>query len=252
MDNSLNGGTNGQAPISATVNVNNFLTQEQLNLYANHDLVLIIDKSSSMLTPDCASGNFANVGTFIGALLGPAGGANLSRWNWCKAQTQQLAQLTSSVCKQGFTVIIFSSTFRVYHNVTLNQVPTIFREERPTGGTRLAQPLRAPIGDYFARRDKSGGKVKPLAIAIISDGNPNDEQNVRKAIFEATQYMKSPGEITITFFMIGGGNAGGNRFVSDLVNNQVQYGAKYPLVRAVPFSVLAKVGLARALADAMQ
>ncbi len=44
---------------------------------------------------------------------------------------------------------------------------------------------------------------KPLAIAIVSDGDPNDEDKVAEVIKEATWQMRSPDQISITFLQVG-------------------------------------------------
>jgi hypothetical protein len=86
-------------------------------------------------------------------------------------------------------------------------------------------------------------------IGVITDGCPNNRQAVREAIIEATQLMKRPDEITIIFFLIGGMDFMGERFVSELVNNLPNEGARFPIVREVSFGELQHIGLAKAIAQ---
>lgn len=230
------------------------LSQVQLQRLGNHDLILIIDHSGSMGTRDCppGSGVVATAANTLASLFFGGIPGYISRWDWCREQTSRLAQLTSSVIPKGFTVIPFGGRFNVFNNVTLPQVSTVFNNESPGGLTKLAGPLRSPINDYFKRRDFSGDHVKPLAIAIITDGDPTDRNGVTQTLIDATRQMRNPGEIKVTFFMIGTDNRDGENFVSGLERGLMAKGARFPIVKSVPFSVLQRVGLTRALADSLQ
>lgn len=249
----LGGGTNKTEPLkggTSGTTLKGGLTQAQLQKLANHDLVLIIDQSGSMHTPDCPISGAGRIGgTVMSMLLGSV--ACVSRWQWCKEQTLHLAEQTRYVSAKGLSVVLFSSNFRVFPHVTLDQIPTIFREAAPEGGTNLTDPLRTTINDYFARRQITRGNVKPLGIAIITDGRPNSEADVRQVIIQATQYMRDPQEISITIFLIGNSAFNGQSFVEDLERNLTRRGAKYSIVHGVSFWNLMKVGLPRALADAL-
>ncbi len=227
------------------------LTQAQLQKLANHDLVLIIDQSGSMHTPDCPISGMGRVGgTVMTMLLGQV--ACVSRWQWCREQTTHLAEQTRYVSAKGLSVVLFSSGFKVFPHVTLDQIPRIFAQAAPEGGTNLTDPLLTTINDYLQRREITRGNVKPLGIAIITDGRPNNEETVRQVIVEATRRMRNPTEISITIFLIGNSGYLGNAFVNDLQRNLGRYGAKYNIVHAVSFWDLMKVGLPRALADALE
>jgi len=240
----IKGGTN-------TSTLNGGLTQEQLDRLARHDLVLIIDQSSSMHTQDCPVPGLGRVGgTVMGMLLGSA--ASVSRWNWCRDQTQHLAEATQGGSTKNLSVVLFSGTYAIFPKVTMDQVPNIFRTASPHGGTNLTDPLRATIADYFKRKQYTRGNVKPLAIAIITDGLPNNEQTVCKALVEATYFMRDPREIKVTFFLIGNSAYNGQAFVNELERNLGHYGGRYNLVKSVSFWNLTKTGLARALADALE
>ena len=249
----LGGQTNKTEPLkggASGTTLKGGLTQAQLQKLANHDLVLIIDQSGSMHTPDCPISGAGRIGgTVMSMLLGSV--ACVSRWQWCKEQTLHLAEQTRYVSAKGLSVVLFSSNFRVFPHVTLDQIPTIFRQAAPEGGTNLTDPLRATINDYFARRTITHGNVKPLGIAIITDGRPNSEEDVRQVIVQATQFMRDPQEISITIFLIGNSAFNGQSFVEDLERNLTRRGAKYSIVHGVSFWNLMKVGLPRALADAL-
>lgn len=223
------------------------LTEVQIKKLANHDMVLLIDRSGSMLMADCP---IAGVGRTAGTLMNMLMGASMSRWDWCKAQTMRLAKETQYVCSRGFTVVLFSNGYQIFQNVSLNQIPQIFSRSDPSGGTNLHDPLNATLVDYFQRR-KVLKNVKPLAIAIITDGRPNSTDAVTAIIVNATKYMENPNEVSITFFLIGDKILNGQAFITDLEQNLMRYGAKYPIVRSVSFWNLEKIGLPRALADTL-
>lgn len=246
------------------------LTQIDLQKMAAHDVVLLIDRSSSMAAADCpnpkkgtkGSGSSGGLGPkmgLMGALLGMpilgmgmGPGMGTSRWMWCLHQTAELSQQTQQIYNRGITVVLFSTGFQILPNVTLDALPQIFNDNFPFGGTNLAPPLASQIGDYFRRREYAGGRVKPLLIGVITDGCPTNRVAVRQAIIQATQLMRYPQELTIVFFLIGGIDYVGEQFVQDLAINLCAQGARYPIVRAVSFGELQRIGLAKAIADNLQ
>lgn len=239
------------------------LTQVDLRKMANHEVVLLIDRSSSMTAMDCPNvggsthQSFApKMGGLMSALMGvpllSSMGMGTSRWEWCLHQTSDLSRQTQQIYSQGITVVLFSSGFVTLPNVTLDQLPRVFNDNFPFGGTNLGPALGSQIGEYFRRREYTGGNIKPLMIGIITDGCPNNRQAVRQAIIQATQLMRGPQEITIIFFLIGGMDYVGEAFVQDLTVNLVRQGARFPIVRAVSFGELQRLGLAKAIADNLQ
>lgn len=232
------------------------LTQVELNRLSQRDVVLIIDQSSSMLTHDCPGpgfgGSMGGGKSLLSGVMGiPLGGA-VSRWKWCTAQTAELSRQTAQIFDQGITVVMFSSGFEVFPQVTLKQVPELFARNRPMGGTNLAPALGSQIGAYFKRRAERRGNVKPIVIGIVTDGCPNNRQSVKQAIIEATHMMRNPQEITIVFFLIGGMDYQGERFVGGLESNLTRQGAAFPIVKGIRFDELRQIGLAKALAQSLQ
>lgn len=232
------------------------LTQIELKRLAQRDVVLIIDQSSSMMMHDCpgagSSGGAGIASAALGGLFGlPIGGA-VSRWQWCTEQTSELSRQTAEIFDRGITVVLFSSAYEVFQQVRMRQVASIFAQNHPMGGTNLAPALASQIGAYFKRRAETRGNVKPVVIGIVTDGCPNNRQAVKQAIIEATQMMRTPQEICIVFFLIGGMDPQGERFVANLESNLVSSGAAYPIVKGISFDQLKQVGLAKALALSLQ
>ena len=231
--------------------LNGGLNETQLQRLAAHDLVLIIDRSASMNTQDCPVSGLGRVGgTIMGMLLGSAG--MVSRWQWCRDQTMNLAEQTRFVSSKGLSVVLFSTNFEVHSRVSVNDIPDIFRQVAPHGTTNLTEPLRITINDFFRRQTETRGNVKPLAIAIITDGLPANEANVCKVLVDTTNQMRNPRDIKVTVFLIGNSALNGQAFVNEIERNLPKYGGKFNIVKSVSFWNLMKVGLSRALADALE
>src|SRR5262249_49867664 len=75
--------------------------QRQLKVLSDHNVYLIIDKSGSMATRDCAGG--------------------VSRWKWCADQTHNLTEAASSYgcLDDGITIVLFSDAYTVYRNASV-------------------------------------------------------------------------------------------------------------------------------------
>ncbi len=174
----LSTGTTGGAP-STLLNSN--LKRSQLksivDVLQNHDLGLIIDSSGSMHTPDCP---------------GPT-----SRWDWCCLQAGELAQAAADAAG-SIDASIFNTAYQTYRNISPTQIPLIFQQNRPAGGTEPAYALQEQMENYF-----KGPRSKPLTIVIITDGEPNRPANIAQVLHDESQKIRYQGEITITFLLIG-------------------------------------------------
>ncbi len=212
------------------------LTSNELSNLSHHDVILLIDKSSSMAETDCPSMLYRN---FM-----------VSRWNWCREQTMDLAQQTANIFPQGISVLLFSMTTRIFPHVDVRAIPQIFADNHPETFTNEAPAISAALDDYFQRRAAARGKVAPLLVAIITDGRPTSETAVRRVIVEATHNMRSPDEIKITFLLIGQDQKG-LEFIQEMDRGLVGEGAKFDIVTSRTFPELVRTGLVSALADCL-
>lgn len=249
---SLPGSSEGQ-PLKGQADADELkggLTQLELHRLAAHDIVLFIDKSFSMSTTDCplAGSSSTKLGSLSSLVLG-LGGMTASRWDWCVRQIEHMVRQTERALTNGFTVVLFDNRFSIFQHVTVPQLSNIYASNHPGGGTILGEPLACTFSDYFRRKKISHGNVKPLLIGVITDGCPHDPDAVRDEVISATRSVHDPNEITIIFFLIGGNDANGNRFVWKLCHELINRGARYQAVKSVPFDELERLGLARALAD---
>jgi von Willebrand factor type A domain len=211
-------------PATPVLNV----TQNDLQLLAHHDIVLMVDKSSSMKERDCPGG--------------------MSRWEWCQQQTMNLSRATSSLLPEGLSVVLFSTSSHVFTKVSVNDIPRIFTSYSPGGFTNEAGAVDRVFTDYFHRREGAHGKIKPLLIAVITDGLPTDPQGLRDVIIDATRNVK-PGDIKMTFLQVGS-DPKGIHFVKEMDQQLVGEGAAFDMVSSKSFpELLGSGGLTKALVD---
>jgi hypothetical protein len=232
------------------------ITALELKVLGQHDVALVVDRSSSMETPDCPAFNPGG-GLWQRALIGfvapgmmRMGGGMLTRWQFVQQQTMALARQTQQVLPQGLTLVLFSGHYKIFPHVDLQQVPAIFSMNRPGGTTETAKAVASQVDDYFMRRDSSGGRVRPLAIAVITDGMPTNPGALRKLLIQTTMRMRNPHEISITFLQIGTERRG-FELLEELDRGLVSEGARFDIVETKPFPQVVHEGLARALVDSI-
>jgi uncharacterized protein YegL len=211
------------------------LNDQELKQLSTHDIVIMQDRSSSMGEKDYF----------------PMATEKISKWRWCMSQSMDLTRQTLRLPKFGFTLVVFSSEYDVYQNVRLQQMPSIIANAR-NGlfiGTKLAAPMHDQLQQYFQRR--AAGRARPLIIAVITDGKPQDDHDLRDVIVQATQMMQNPNEIKIKFLQIGNDEEGEKK-LRKLDTRLVDHGARFDIVGVEPFQQLAAEGLPRALLRAIK
>jgi hypothetical protein len=212
------------------------LNASELAELGRHDIVLIVDKSESMRAVDCPS------------LTAP--GYLVSRWDWCGQQAYDLAQQAAPVLPDGLGVVIFSNFTRAFPHMGAQDIPTIFTANHPGGMTNEAAAVELVLQDYFSRRKQEHGKVRPLVVAVITDGLPTNPLALKRDLVEATRQMKGKEEISFTFLQVGT-DPEGVGFIRDLDQNLRRENAKYDIVTSKTFPELVHTGLAKALVDCL-
>lgn len=186
-------------------------TQVDVSQLGNYNIFALIDRSGSMGTDDMPNGK--------------------TRWQAAEEGTIALASKAIQYDKDGITVGIFGgNTIKIMDNVTSTEaIKKIFAENEPSAGTPTDQMLSKVFDMYFA--EKAAGKnPKPILIAVVTDGEPNDRNATMKVIADATQKMDTDGEIGISFLQIGN-DASATNFLQDLDDNLVsKKGAKFDIV----------------------
>jgi Mg-chelatase subunit ChlD len=204
------------------------LLAQNERLLDNHDLVILIDKSGSM-REDASPG--------------------VSKWEWCKNNTLNLLETAGKHFENKITIVPFDTRFQVFDNADLSKVASIYQEFSPMGGTRPDGALAFELDEYFAKRQKTRN-IKPLIVAVLTDGLPNDPDALRDVIFDATMRMQKPDEICITFLQIGE-SFSGSRILTALDDYLVDAGARYDIVDTTTFFALQKIGIKNALISAL-
>lgn len=177
---------------------------------ANYDIYALIDRSGSMGTTDMPNGK--------------------SRWKAAEEGTIALASKAIQYDADGITIGIFGgNTIKLTDNVKdTAAVQKIFAENEPSSGTPTDQVLKQVLDKYFAAK-KAGSNPKPILIAIITDGEPNDRPATKKVIIDATKEMEKDEEVAISFLQIGN-DASATSFLQDLDDNLQTEGAKFDIV----------------------
>jgi len=253
-----------QRPVEKEPAMMGGITQRDLQILGQHDVAVIVDRSLSMTTRDCPIVSASNGGwqAVLGGLLSSqmpgygfgrhgGGGGLMSRWDFVLSQTMALARQTAQIFPHGITLVLFSSNYKIFPNVDMSQIPQIFAQNHPGGSTNTAEALSTQIYDYFQRRQMANGHVKPLVIAIVTDGMPSNPASLRNLIIETTRNMSNPHEIRITFLQIGTERRGFEQ-LNELDNYLVSEGARFDIVETKPFPEVVRAGLARSLVDAVE
>ena len=228
------------------------LAEPEIQKLGTYDLALVIDKSASM-TYRLNQRNAPQKLPVVDGLDRPMPvaadpGDSITRWAWCKNQARNLADQIKKVLPSGLKISMFSNNYDAYANVDGEKVEALFNEVEPSGGTNLSRVLSHHLNEYFAHRDANDANAKPLLLAMITDGAPEDGMKTKEAIIRATKNMKRSDEILIAILQVGNDRRA-PKFLADLDEGLVNQSAKYDIVEVKSFAEIKKQGLARTLAN---
>lgn len=194
----------------------------------NRDYTLIIDRSGSMSAP-CAP--------------------HASRWKAAEESTIAVARKISEFDPDGITVYSFSSHHKRFDNVTPDKVKDVFRDE-PNGSTNLAGVLNHAFENYFSR--KKAGKAQPNgeSFFVVTDGCPDDESEVARAIVSATKKLDKAQEMSVTFIQVGDDHAAA-KYLKRLDDDLEGEGAKYDIVDAISVEDMGSKSLTDVITEAV-
>lgn len=199
-------------------------------MLSQRDYTLVLDKSGSMALRDAPSGR--------------------SRWSTARESTLALASKCEELDPDGLTLYLFAGKFRRYDNVTAARVDQVFVENEPGGGTNLAAVLEHAFDDYFAR--KKAGQTKPSGetIVVVTDGQPDDELAVMRAIVGASRRVVHGEELAVSLVQVGN-DPGATRFLKALDDELVGAGAAFDLCDTVALDEVEELGLTEVLLRAI-
>lgn len=190
-----------------------------------YDIALMIDASGSMQGPLAQSGE--------------------SKWQWCNEEIYAFAKEAQTLGRGGFDFCIFENTHQMKQNCNADQAREIMTNTRPGGGTDLSTPLQEIISDRLG-----SPRTRPLLIAIVTDGLPNQGVPVEQVIIDTAKRIKSAREIKILFLQIGGDSAG-KVLAHYLDDDLTGEGAPFDIVSSIESDDLVDLGLRRGLIAAM-
>jgi len=201
---------------------------------APYDIVILVDRSGSM-----------NGGLGIGP-------QDITRWTWCRQALAGFAQFCQDRLPEGarqLTIIPFNSGFEEFKTNTPQALEHVFDSFVPEGGTNIYAPLNHVFRQHFSQ---SPASRHPLLIVVMTDGLPNEGDNVQDLIISASKMIKDPSELVITFMEVGK-TAESEELVDLLDHRLVRQGASLDLVTSNKFERLVydQSGLKKALLNAI-
>lgn len=221
-------------------------------LLANYDCALLLDCSGSMDGPvgfETVVASADRTPPGIPSIKTGTFSRSPSRWDWCKQQIGSFTRSAEKYFKNGITLVPFNHVFAVCEKARWDQLSSIYEKLAPAGGTELEEPLQYVIDDYFTRKARAKGKIKPLAIAVVSDGEASGEL-IRQVIVDATTRMTHPRELMITFLQVDDSSSGSS-IIRALDDDLIDAGASYDIVDARTFDELNDYGLLKMIVAAL-
>lgn len=192
----------------------------EVKLLNERNLILIVDKSGSMGTKDPECEGF-------------------SRFDWCKRAVSGLAQ-TPGLSDQKLTLIFFNDDLDVLKRCDAAVVERMFSIISPDGRTNLGLALNRAFTEARAFPDR------PSVIAVLHDGVVNQSKELESILVQASETVSDPKKLSIVFLQVGQDKKGGD-LLNHLDTGLQSAGAKFDIVRTIPFSTLRELGLKEAL-----
>lgn len=172
-------------------------------LLTEYDFIMVIDKSGSMGEEDMPGGK--------------------SRYDYMQETAVAFARDLNKIDSDGLGVVLFSGTSIIKKDgVGPDQIKQIFAENRPSGGTPLAEALTAAL-------ELAGKSDKKDFIIIFTDGVPDDRAAAAKVIIDASHKQDTDDALTILFVQVGK-DAAATKYLQDLDDNLKD--AKFDIVDA--------------------
>ncbi len=222
--------TNDTKPVTMAVETPTLDETKLVKAIGPYDIVILVDRSGSM-----------NGGLGIGP-------QDITRWTWCRQALAGFAQFCQDRLPQGarqLTIIPFNSGFEEFKTNTPQALEQVFDSFVPEGGTNIYAPLNHVLRQHFTNVP---GHRHPLLIVVMTDGLPNEGDNVQDLIISASKTVADPSELVITFMEVGK-TAESDALVDLLDHKLVPQGAPVDLVTSNKFEHLVydQAGLKRAL-----
>jgi Mg-chelatase subunit ChlD len=210
--------------------------EQKRSLFRNTDVVLLVDRSASMLTPDCPGLK--------------------TRWEVCKDAAVTLATDATKYGNGSLTVVLFDAGHETFRNVTAEMAKHLFETEDLGMGTDIADALRSELDPFMVDHGALADKRR-MVVAVLTDGAPPAPQlkeltegQTRTVIEQASQRIHDPGALRISFFRIGS-DPDGDDFFRSLPGKLRLEGVNSAMVRCSELGNDAGHGLMEALINSV-
>lgn len=198
----------------------------QWNFLKGYDIAILIDRSGSMGDP--------------------APNSSQTKWEAMRKVLADFAKEAETFAGKKFKVVTFNDGMQVTDNVTPGTLYKVFSGLSPQGATDLISPLNAVFNDHFVRAPQN-----KLLITVLTDGEPENFQDVGRTIIAASNKINENADLQITFLGIGENDVG-EGVLSYFDDGLLSDGAKFDVVDQVDFQDLSELGLAGAIMESMK
>lgn len=198
----------------------------QWNYLKGYDIAILIDRSGSM--GDSAPNS------------------SQTKWDAMRKVLADFANEAQAFAGKKFKVVTFNDGMQVTDSVGPSTLYKVFSGLNPEGATDLISPLNAVFNDHFSRAPQN-----KLLIAVLTDGEPENFQDVGRAIIAATNKIKENADLQITFMGIGENDVG-EGVLSYFDDGLLSEGARFDVVDQIDFQDLNELGLAGAIMESFK
>lgn len=170
-----------------------------------------------------------------GSMLGP-------RWDTTAAVLAKIASIAVQYDKDGVDVRFFNSSPDDEERLNLDtaeKVNCLFKKVSPEGPTPTADVLDAELNNYIYKY-RGNRNIRGLNLIILTDGEPDEDQDVANVIVEFTKELKEASaprdHVGIQFVQIGGDEAASEflRGLDDDLQNKHNLDRDVSLYQATP------------------
>eukprot|EP01126_Amoeba_proteus_P011316 TRINITY_DN14549_c0_g2_i14.p1 TRINITY_DN14549_c0_g2~~TRINITY_DN14549_c0_g2_i14.p1 ORF type:complete len:319 (-),score=59.13 TRINITY_DN14549_c0_g2_i14:179-1135(-) len=153
------------------------------------------------------------------------------RWADAKEACEHMADAMESLAINGMTMYLFSesqSSHPKYTGLTCSRdIQRIFESNNPAGGTDMSGVLRQALNDHFVHREQEH-------ILVITDGEPNNRDDVVRTLVEGINKLALPDELGITFMQVGHDREAA-QFLHELQDCLTEKGARWNVVECITY-----------------
>jgi len=179
-----------------------------LELNKGDNFIFGFDVSGSMQTNDCPNG--------------------LSRIEFLKEKTIQFANEASKYDEDGIDVLAFGHQITSYRGITAEKASEVIGSFKANEMSTNTAELIKQAYLLHKTSGKDGGRKEQTVLFVATDGEPSDQEAVKKAIIDITHDVVDEREFNISFLTVGNISPALKAFLTSLDDDLK--GAKYDIV----------------------